>query len=665
MIVEYGIAVIIAALYSFTCLSFGAALIRLLAGRRGVLIAWEPLTATGSAFLLGQGILAAVWVLVTTAGLFRIEIILPVTGLALIVGARPAASLLVNLSRRLRDALKAVRTDSPGWRLVAWGTLALIAMIGVSTLLPPQPRGDALAFYLTMPRLISDTHHLLAPPGYETFTKIGLQGELHYAALMTLGNTFAAKLFVWPVSLAGGLLLLGLGHEAGLGRHAKWTTLAALFTSTAFTAVIWNGKVDVFGGAMGLAALYWALYIAGEERRLALSLTGLFAGLAVIAKLSNLLALAPGAALIILWQWAAYHSSGTHFKRPALWDLARSLLIVGAWAGVALVPHIIKSAVLYGEPLAPFIGQGTAVITDQVWFSPETTQRILLTYPLALVYGRFWAQGGYLTPLLVAFAPLLLLLPRPHTLLHSKLFAIALAGLVGVIAWMAIRPSILAPRYIFPSLLVLILPVARAAEYVCEPSRSRRKMVAAAIVPAILITLLIGAQPFWAKDSNVYKLATDQITECALEVGVSDASCRVAKILGQIASPGERVFMASYYTYWLRSDLLQCADIKLPGTQSSIEARWESLIEQGYTYIIIDQLTHGEIVDQLALADPPDWINLELLYDGQQDIDDNPFLAYRFSSRASSYQAQIACTKIDSSRWQPAPITVLDSAPRP
>ena len=662
MIVEYLAAAITVALYSFACLSLGTALIGLLAGRRDILSQWEPLAATGSAFLLGQGVLAAVWTLLSVQGLFTPELVLAGTGIALFVGARPGMRLLRRFGQRLRAALRALRADSPGWRLVGLLTLVLIGMIGLATLLPPRPRSDALAFYMSMPRLLSNTHYLIAPPGYETFSKIGLQGELHFAALITLSSTSAAKLFVWPLSLAAGLLLLGLGREGGLGRHAKWATLAALFTSTALTNVIWDGKVDAFGSAMGLVTLYWALQTSGEHHRLAVRLTGLFAGLAVIAKISNLLILAPGVALLVIWQWAANQPPGTRFSRLALRSLLLSIVELGLWAGLAMLPHVLKNALLFGEPLAPFISADTAEITNQVWFSPATTQRILLTYPLALVYGSYWAQAGRLTPLVLAFAPLLLVLPRPRPVLRSKLLAIGLAGLLGVAVWMILRPSVLAPRYILASLLVLILPVARAAERYALPPRTRSLWASAAIVPALVAVLLITAYPFIYKDLDVYRLATDQLAPCDLEVSTMDASCRVANVLAETAAPGERTFLGTYYTYWLRADLIQCANTGFPDDLLTPEARWAYLIEQGYHYLIIDQLTHGWLIDQLALTEPPDWLDLELLYDGQLDVDDNPFLAYRISSTDSSHQAQIACTQIDSSRWQAVSVTSPDSA---
>jgi len=64
--------------------------------------------------------------------------------------------------------------------------------------------GDGAAFYMVLGKIIAYSHRLVPMPGYERFTMIGLQGELHFAALMVLHSPEAAKLFSWPtISMAG------------------------------------------------------------------------------------------------------------------------------------------------------------------------------------------------------------------------------------------------------------------------------------------------------------------------------------------------------------------------------------------------------------------------------------------------------------------------------
>ncbi len=82
-------------------------------------------------------------------------------------------------------------------------------------------------------------------------------------------------------------------------------TLSSVFTSS---AVIWlsgDGKVDLFGMALGLAAYYWAVQIRYEQTKIPLFLTGIFSGLSIVAKLSYAVVMIPSIALLVLWGYGA------------------------------------------------------------------------------------------------------------------------------------------------------------------------------------------------------------------------------------------------------------------------------------------------------------------------------------------------------------------------
>ena len=131
---------------------------------------------------------------------------------------------------------------------------------------------------------------------------------------------------------------------------------------------------------------------------------------------------------------------------------------------IALLPHLIKNGLLFNNPLAPF-GTDLMNLLNQDWFGPATTRRVLLTYPLALTFGDYWGQLGNLSPLILGFLPLAIFLPRPRNPVTSPLIVLTLAALVGVLAWITIRPSMLLPRYMLATLLLFVLLPARAAEF--------------------------------------------------------------------------------------------------------------------------------------------------------------------------------------------------------
>src|SRR5262249_19401026 len=155
-------------------------------------------------------------------------------------------------------------------------------------------------FYMVLPKYLAALHRLL--PFYGSFSQIGLQGEMHYAALMSLGLKDTAKFIVWPTSLATMTLLAVIVSAVGMGLRAQLVALAVLVTSTTFNTHIWDGKVDLFGATFGLAAYFWTLQSGGANSRRAIGLAGTFCGLAVVAKLSLLVALVPGICLMVGWR---------------------------------------------------------------------------------------------------------------------------------------------------------------------------------------------------------------------------------------------------------------------------------------------------------------------------------------------------------------------------
>jgi hypothetical protein len=272
-----------------------------------------------------------------------------------------------------------------------------------------------------------------------------------------------------------------------MGRRGQWLTLSILFSSTSVTWLSGDGKVDLFGAAFGLAAYYWAIQIRFARTKFALFLTGLFSGFSIVAKLSYAPVMVPSIALLVLWGY------WDEIKDKSRWQLffksfAGGSLVILTGLIIAFIPHFIKNGLLYHNPIAP-LGSGDMGWLNQTWFEPEMTHHILFTYPLALTYGSYWAQYGNLSPLILAFVPLALFLPRPHSLLASPLTIITLIALVAVGVWMLYSPSVLSPRYILASLLLLALLPARAAEYI-SLNDQRPRLLSVGVMTATLVTLL-------------------------------------------------------------------------------------------------------------------------------------------------------------------------------
>jgi len=434
--------------FSLSCWGAGRPALRLIGvrhGGTGLRIATE--------FLLGLSIVGAGLTVLGLLGLLR-----PGPVLAMLVtgalGLWPMAGERHRAVADLTAGFDRLRTAGPAGQSLALLTLLLVLGYGAAALVRP-PMGDAEAFYLVYPKIMAATGLLEPMPGpYHAFSTIGLPLELHYAALMTLAGTPAAKLVIWPVGLACAVLLMEIVGACGGGWLARTLAATMLFTSQTFTLYLTDGKVDNVAAALGLAACAWVLGSrAGPLGRDGL-LIGFLAGAAAVAKFTYVPTL--GLTMVILVMWRI------HVGIPDRSDAWRETLRTGAAgavaASVAWFPQLLKNAVLFGAPLAPFLGTGQDNWLEQVWFSAADTRYIVLTYPLALVFGRYPMQGGGLSLLILAFAPLVCFMARPRTI--SPLVAVTSAAVAGTVVWVVLRPSVIAPRYFLTTLLLFVPLVA-------------------------------------------------------------------------------------------------------------------------------------------------------------------------------------------------------------
>jgi hypothetical protein len=461
---------------------------------------------------------------------------------------------------------------------------------------------------------------------------------------MMFNSPESARLFGWPTFLAGAVILLAIGRRIGLGRRGQWILLALLVSSTAILFLSGDGKVDLFAVPFGLSAYYWILQFQGDDQRLDLWLTGLFSGFAIAAKFSYIPVMAPGILLLLFWAYRPILSGIRMGRQTYLRVLSAGLHIAVALL-LAMAPQLIKNLLLYQNPIAPFGSEGMGW-AKQLWFSTETTRRIALTYPFALTFGSYWGQYGNISPLVLAFLPLTMLLPRPRQMLRSPLVAVTIAASLGLLVWIITQPSVLAPRYVLAPLLLLFLLPARAAEYVSKNDTPPRWLTIGIMISLTATLLGVGLYSlnliFFPKNTFQYLVGT--MNECDRD----GEYCRAMTVVNQDANPGDRVYLAAYYRYWLRPDLLQCVNGKsdyAKAVGTSQEKRWLSLYQEGFRYLVADRSTFGGLLDDLTLENPPVWLKLDVLYK------EWPLTVYRLAFHNPPVSQITACRQVDPPAW--------------
>lgn len=592
-------------------------------------------------FLLGQGILGSLFNLPTLAGIFTMPVLLGMTIPFACWGIwhlyKTSGGALPAVSRLCRE----FRSAPPLWQFTTVAVAFILIAGGCSV--AAEITDDARAFYMVLPKVVAASHRLVPLPLYEDFSVVGLVAEMQLAALFLLGMPGGSpRLFCWLTALAGSVILVAISRNAGLGRRGQIIALSMLATSTAAVWLWGSGKTDFFAAAFGLCAYYYALRSWDEHsRKDAVLLAGLFTGFAVVAKLSYLVAFLPGVCILLFWQeiqnlrqvWCSREQRQALLRRCAI-----AGVLFGIVVAITFLPQLTKNWVLYGNALKT-LGGGFQ------WFSPETTRRIVLTYPLVLTYGSYWAQFGTMSPLLLAFLPLALLAPYPKTPWNGPVAALAVAALTGLVIWVALFPAVPMPRYFLVTLILLIVPASWAAERFSLRGQISAHVIWAATLLMLILFYRVGGEMFLLRDA--YRNFLSEQTE-GVPRGAEANSYAVYQALNQIAEPGARVYTLTYFKFLLRPDLIQCAtqssERPSPLEVKSPEVFWHRMHTHGFTYILAEDAYNEVAVDSIMKAKPA-WVTIVPI------AKQGAWAAYRIAYENPSEKVSLTTREVASGAW--------------
>jgi hypothetical protein len=628
--------------YSLSCLGAGILTMRVFVRRPKESLVVEMLLA----FLLGQGILGSLFIFPALAGMFSVSVLLSVTIPLACWGIwhlfKTSGTARPSIGRLYREFCSGPLT----WRITI-AFLAFLLLAGGCSV-ATEVTDDARAFYMVLPKVIAASHRLVPLPLYEDFSLVGLTAEMQLAALFLLGMPGgSARLFCWLTALAGAVILLAICKRVGLGRRGQIIALSTLVTSTAVTWLWGTGKTDFFAAAFGLCAYYYALRSwDADSRKHAVLLAGLFTGFAIVAKLSYLVPFLPGVLILLYWQEMQNLTSTWRSREQRLIFLRRCTtvaMLFGAVAAMAFVPQLTKNLTLYGDALKTLGG-------DFQWFSPETTRRIVLSYPLVLTYGNYWGQMGNMSPLLLAFLPLALLAPYPKTLGNAPVAALITAALAGLVLWVVLFPAVPMHRYFLATLVLLIVPASWAAERFSKLGSISGHIVWAGTFLILLLFYKVNS-PFFFNWKDAYRNLVAQQAE-GIPSGSEVDSYPVYRMLNQIAEPGARVFTLTYFKFLLRADLIQCAtrssEIPSPLDAENPESFWRRMHSQGFTYLLAEDAYNIVAVDRLIKSKPA-WVTFETI------VKQGTWGAYRITYQNAPEKVLLTTHEVAPGAWDVVP----------
>lgn len=528
-------------------------------------------------------------------GHFKASIIIWIFSAIFLISFVKVIKLIINFYNEFSVQLKESVPDSFVWKSIYFITI-LIVMSGVFSFCLPI-ESDGAAFYMPLAKMVAASGWLEKLPGYEIFSTVGVFGELQLATLLVFDAEYAARMLGWLVFIPIIVLLFQFKNRLALTRESNVVQILSVFSSTCIYYISTGGKIDLFSAVVGFLGIF-LLYFENNYIVAALLLA-----FACVAKLSLFIPFFPIVAFGILSYWYFNYNRNNLNKLIILFGLMGLVFLI------VLFPHFLKNYYFYNNPLAPFYGAKLQWETN--WFSEETTKRILYAYPLVWFYGGYWGQLGVLSLPILMFLPFSVKKSQFIKINLQPMSFLIIASFLGLLFWMIMRPSFIAPRYILAMLLVSVPLAALGFDSYFKKNINNLFKQRFVLFVLFLWSLhsLVKINNFGLSTMNFFNFLKN--TEVCAQDGIN---CRVIEEINSRSLEGDRVLQLSYYTYWLRPDLIQnmkrTDEIKIEPSMSP-EDIWKIIYEQNFSYLYLDLSTHRQDIIKYALDKNPSWVKIE------------------------------------------------------
>jgi hypothetical protein len=579
---EWPRAVAVALAYAVALTGLGGWSLRAVARDRWPLLARTRLAAATWSFTFGQGAVGVLWLVIGLWSRITVASVWIVIAAGIL-----AAGGLAFVSRRV--AAPRLPLD---YRATAVA-VAMIAALGVAGALLPTRVDDALRNYLVMAQIIAHegrvTFQAANPPMFGLFP---LGQELHWAALLLVGNTASAAVFD---ALGSGATLAAIAVlAAAFGAHRRVQVLAVAIVATmpAYATLVGGLKVDNAASAFGVMA-FAALAALGPTPRGAL-LSGLMLGFALGNRFTDAL-------LVPAWLyciWRRRPASGRWDPRP--WGSAAAGVLLAAG------PSFLKNWILARAPFAPLFGGG-----DEFWSHAFAWRAggLNLTWtdvpmvPLLWTFGERPMMMGTISPLYLGLLPAALLLRRSATVRRA-----ALPGLLAAIALATTvvgQPLSLHTRHHFVALALLAVFVGAAFVRLAASLRGRAWLAWLPIGGLLALWMAVGG---W-RALEAAKYLAGRKTGAAHYARTP--GFLIAQWLNANAPADARVALSRFFGYrsFVRADILsrsetrdeRQADWRARGFRPDYDANdWRETVERGFSLVVL-----GTASVQASLASWP------------------------------------------------------------
>jgi hypothetical protein len=561
---------VVALLYATAVMTAGLIPLAAFLGQRALVSIRTHLGLVGFVwlgFVMGQGLLAVVWLAIGLAGaLYAWLIWIVVMG-----GAGTACGLLFLRRSRVEQAARAAwsslwsRLRGRSWYVWMGIAIGMIGVLGVMTAVLPPENDDALRWYLPVAKATATAHKVALQPFVTPHSALyPLQVEMHWAALFAISNETAVT--VWDYLCAWSFLIgvALLGWSLTANRRVALFAAVMMLSTPGFFDLMGSGKVDNAASQYGIGAFLWLVLWPALGRR-AVMLAGLYLGWAVASRYTNVIVLP---ALIVFALMLKYRFQKGFVAKKAPTAAGPSLPLQAAAGGsvavCAVAPMLIKNWLLVGCPLAPLMG-----CQDKFWAGVlggswnNISRADLLFYPFVWTFATIPDSYGNISPLFLGFTAFLLAYHR-SPIIRSGLIA-GVSGLASLATWLLIKPFILYTRWLLIPLGLLTVPLSAAVVAVEQDPRHNGAIRWLIRTSIVIISFFLLFQSRAAVYGVRYLAGIDtRVARYATKPGYE-----VAGWLNAHVQPGQRVALNESILprYFVRPDILW-------HSESSVELQW-------------------------------------------------------------------------------------------
>ena len=284
---------VVALLYAGAVMAIGVTCLTGFLGREMVAAVRARITPLGFVwlgFVIGQGILGVVWLVLSFAGILYASSVVIICALGwifrILEDFRDLSPTLQQERASLMGASFLSLLHNQSWYFWVAAGVMLVTLLGALMALLPPMVDDALWVYLTVARVIGVTHTLAFQPFVTPHNALyPMQVEMHWAALFAISNEAAVTVWDYLCALS---FLCGIGllsWSLTFSRRVALIAILMMLSTPGFYSLMGGGKVDNAAAQYGMAAFLGLRASTPSLRQRSIILAGLYVGWAMASSL--------------------------------------------------------------------------------------------------------------------------------------------------------------------------------------------------------------------------------------------------------------------------------------------------------------------------------------------------------------------------------------------